>query len=113
MGVGRSRITQALRSGLRSAPTIDSILQIRLFGKLKLTKCARPGNRAGLFRARLSVGWAERLREAQRFTRNKISWWVMRRSAPRPACAAIGGANPPYANRRRRNQGSPTGAFFM
>jgi hypothetical protein len=27
---------------------------MRLFGKLKLTNCARPGNRAGLFRARFS-----------------------------------------------------------
>ena len=34
--------------------TLDAIAQIRLFGKLKLTNCARPGNRAGLFRARKS-----------------------------------------------------------
>jgi hypothetical protein len=29
-------------------PTLDVLAQIRLFVKLKLTKCARAGNRAGL-----------------------------------------------------------------
>jgi hypothetical protein len=33
---------------------LDAILQISLFGKLKLTNCARAGNRTGLFHARLS-----------------------------------------------------------
>jgi hypothetical protein len=32
---------------------LDTISQIRVFGKLKLTKCARAGNRAGLFCVRL------------------------------------------------------------
>jgi hypothetical protein len=38
-------------SWLQSAIALDRIRQIRLFVKLKLTKCARPGNRAGFFRA--------------------------------------------------------------
>jgi hypothetical protein len=47
---------------------VDTIPQIRLFVKLKLTNHAPPGNRAGLFRARLSVGWVEHLCETHRFT---------------------------------------------
>src|SRR5712672_897935 len=31
---------------------LDSTLQISVFAKLKLQECARPGNRAGFFRAR-------------------------------------------------------------
>jgi len=30
------------------APALDAMAQIRVFAKLKLTSCARPGNRAGL-----------------------------------------------------------------
>jgi hypothetical protein len=35
---------------LSKAIDLDAILQIRLFVKLKLTSCARAGDRAGLFR---------------------------------------------------------------
>jgi hypothetical protein len=40
---------------------LDARAQIRLFVKLKLKKCARPGNRAGFF-AFGAVGWAELIR---------------------------------------------------
>jgi hypothetical protein len=44
-----SRITQALHPGYDAVPIIDTIPQITLFVKLKLTNCARPGNRSGRF----------------------------------------------------------------
>ena len=37
------------RFGSAQAAIVDSNIRIMLFGKLKLTKCARPENRVGLF----------------------------------------------------------------
>jgi phenylalanyl-tRNA synthetase beta subunit len=45
----RSRITQVLHPGYEAAISVDTLLQIGVFGKLKLMNCARLGNRAGFF----------------------------------------------------------------
>jgi hypothetical protein len=48
----------------RGAKVIDAFAQIRLFRKLKLESCARPGNRAGFL---ILCRWVERLRVTRRF----------------------------------------------
>ena len=46
---------------------LDTIARFRLFAKLKLTKCARAGNRAGLFRADMKAS------DAAPLTRNQTA----------------------------------------
>jgi hypothetical protein len=86
--------TRWLHPGYDTTLTVDTILQIRVFRKLKLTNCARPGNRAGLFRAHWSVGWAERLSRSPPIhlaTKSVGGLRAARRQAP--VRTAIGGAN--------------------
>jgi hypothetical protein len=65
---------------------LDTFAQIRLFTKLKLTKCARAGNRAGLFRAVELIGAftppSSRLCETHRFTLQPNSAGALRLLSP-------------------------------